>query len=445
MTGFVRLFKNISNIKLLLIIMLLSVVLRLGVDYVISHQERLKYLTEWADDWDYINYSKAIFNGVFLHTQFNTAESKKYYIDEVPPVYPIILSVFYGIVGYDHLKWISFLNILITLVTLYFLYLTGNFMFKGRLSLLPPFLWAIYLNSLVFNWHALKEPFIALFLVLNVYFISRALTNFKYKDVVSLAILNAVFAHMDERYLFMSVLSLVFLLIILKRQNKSHDIIKTTLLFVIISIALFTPWMIRNYQRYDKIVLISPRTTVITDKIFGYKTTDNSLLDLTSRVTPQQVDSIFKGYKLATVDTFSQKNILSAHKQGLTPYQYNLGQKLYYNTVSFWQMFSLRPFMVGTGFKFNSQWGIKYSLIIAFQFSLFLILSLYAFWQGIRKRNIILLFILSILVINTIQHAVLGAGLNRYRTVMDPLIYLAACYTINQFLMRKQTAKQSLV
>ena len=437
---FKSLFK-LSNIQLLLLIMLLSIAIRTYSEYSYIHEMYKIKTVVWVDDWDYINYSKAIFNGIFLHTQFITQESEYYRIDEIPPLYPMILSIFYGIVGYSHLHWIFLLNIFVTLINIYLLYLIASFLYKGKLTLLPAFLWSIYINSLIHTARVLKEPFITLFILLIVYMLCRLLLKFKYRDVGILAMLCAMFSHLDERYLFMSALSLLFVIVILIKQKSKSYIGKAVFLYILISLVLYTPWMIRNYLRYDKIVLITLRTSIITDKIFGYDNSENAIVDLTTNVTAEKVDSIIAGHTLSTVDIVTQKNIVHAGKLGIKPYHYNLTERLLYNTMSFWQLFSLRPFMIGSGYKVNFYWGIKSNIIVIFEFSIFFILSLYAFYQGIRKRQSILIFMFCILLLNTMQHAYLGAGLTRYRSVMDPLIYLAAGYTIYQFISRKQLRK----
>lgn len=400
----------------------------------------------WVDDWDYINYSKAIFNGVFLHSDIDQQESDDYRIDEIPPLYPIILALFFKIVGYSNLHMIIWLNIIVNILIIYLLFLIGRSMIKGNLALLAAFLWSIYIDSLVLTGRVLKEPFITLFILLIVFLIHKLNRNFNYKYIMGLAIVSAVFAHLDERYLFMTGISFIFALVIALRRGGISTIWRSSILYVAMSLIIYTPWMIRNYQRYDKAVLITPRTSFVTDKLFGYKNRGKAIEDLTSYVSPAQVDSIVNGYQLASVDSFTQSNIRTSHRNGLKPHAFNMGEKILYNTTGFWQLFSLKPFLVGSGYKYSFYWGIKHNFFVIIEFTLFLFISLYGFYLGIKRKHLLLLLFLSILLINTIQHVILGAGICRYRSVMDTLIFLAAGYAIEQYFIQyrlKHPAKKN--
>jgi hypothetical protein len=442
MRNWLKLFSKITILQLLLIIILLSAALRFGFGYSYLHNADLKSTKVWVDDWAYIDYSKAIFNGIFLHTNLDASESAQYRLDVAPPLYPIILSIYYGIVGYSHLKMIVFLNILVNILNVILLFLIGKRLFKGKLALVPPFLWAIYYNSLILSGRALKEPFITLFILIISYLILKLWQSFRYRDLLYLSIMNVLIAHLDERYLFMTALSFVFLTIILFNQKIHDHIWRGLLLYILICATLFFPWMNRNYKRYDKIVFITTRTSKITDQIFGYKSNSKAIEDLNSIVSPAQIDSILYGYKLTTVDSITQASILNAHEQGLKPYQYNIGERLYFNMIGFWQVFSVKPIFVGTGYKIVPYWGIRTNALIILEFGIFIPFAIYAFYLGFKRKNLILLFFFSILFINTVQHVLLNAGLNRYRSVMDPLIYLAACFAIEHFYYKKKSEVQ---
>lgn len=422
-----------AQVWVLIGIMTISIIAGLVADQWLKRSPDMQSTIKWVDDWDYINYSKAIFNGIFLHTECDQAESDFYRTDEVPPLYPIILAAFYGVVGYDHLNLIIYFNLLLSIVTIYLIFIVGKRILPEWLALLPPLLWSVYINRLTLIGRALKEPLITIFILLIVYQLIRLKERYSLAGIIGLALTNVLFAHLDERYLYMPVLSLVFVLIILLSQAGWGKAMLRAGLYAGLALLLFLPWQIRNYHRYDRPVLITPRTTLLTDRILGYRNTEAVIADLTSRVSPGQLDSIYQGYIPAGVDTVTQRNIRRAAEAGLRPHYFSLPERIYYNTLGFWQIAAFRPFFTGSGYRFNPGFGLKWNLISIFQFGLFFLLALPAFYLGYKRRNLILIIFFSILSFNTIQHAVLGAGLIRYRAVMDPLVFIAAAYTLQSW------------
>jgi hypothetical protein len=436
-----KLLQSILNTKaiwLLLIIMVFSVVFRYGLYSRFSRSESMQSTMAWVDSWDYVNYSKAIFNGVFLSTDFDAAESEFYRIDEVPPVYPVILAVFYKAAGYDNLKSVILLNLLFNLLIMYLMYVIAKKLTGDKLALLPPLLWGLYINSLILTGQALKEPVITIFLLVIVYLLYSLFINYRHSTVVLLALSNAVFAHLDERYLFMTALSFVVVGGILIKQDKKRLLLGFTILYIVICAIVYTPWQLRNYYRYGRFVLITPRTTLITDPLLGYEQSENVLVDLTTRISPEQIDSIYRGTIPASVDTVAVKSILKGQSYGIRPHYYNIWEKIIYNTMGFWQAIPLKPYFIGSGFKVVTRWAWKWSIMVITGYTIFLLLSIPAFVSGIRQRKFLMILFLLIIVINTLQHAVLGAGIVRYRSVMDPLIYISAAYTMSLFAERLQ-------
>jgi hypothetical protein len=433
-----------SEILLLLAVMSVSMLVRVGLYQRFSRSESMQSTMAWVDSWDYVNYSKAIFNGIFLNTEIDQAESDYYRIDEVPPVYPMILAVFYKVVGYHNLRSVTVLNLLINLLIMYLIYYLAKKLTNSKLALLPALLWGVYINSLVLTGQAIKEPFVTLFILLICLLVYKLLLKPATYHVVLLAIINAVFAHMDERYIFMTVLSLAVVIYIYFLRGDKKQVVRSAAIYTLISTALFIPWQVRNYLRYDRFVLITPRTAMITDPILGYENRESVIADLTAKVTQGQIDSIYRDQKPVSVDSVTANNILKARQYGLRPHYFNIGERIVYNTAGFWQMVPMKPFLVGSGYKIAWKWSLKWSLMVIAGYTIFFFLSLPAFYLAIRKRHFILLFFGAILLVNTLQHAILGAGLVRYRAVMDPLIFIAATYTISQFIQirNKQTQKK---
>lgn len=425
-----RQLKLSSRSWLLLLTMLLSVLARLGADYWLKHSPEMQSTIHWVDDWDYVNYSKSIFSGIFLHTEYDQAESDFYRIDEVPPLYPVILAGFYHIVGYDRLHAIIYFNLLLNVLIIYLIFLVGKRLLPGKLALLPPLVWSVYINSLTLISRALKEPVITLFILLIIYQLIRLKERYRLTSVILLAITNVLFAHLDERYIFMTGLSLVFIYIILLKRSSAGKALGQSGIYLALAILLFLPWQIRNYHRYGRPVLITPRTAVLTDRLLGYRSSGTVIADLTSKLSPEQVDSVYQGYNPVGVDTVIIRNIRRAAESGLRPHYFSLPERVYYNTLGFWQIAAFKPFFTGSGYRFNPRLNLKGNVLSFSVFGLCFILALPAFYLGWKRRNLILSFAFCILLLNTIQHAVLGAGLVRYRAVMDPLIFIAAAYTI---------------
>ena len=221
-------------------------------------------INSWADSREYLWFGQQFANG-----NFNPHWEVENHGLEVAPFVPSLVAIF--ILLFDSPYWpFFFYNCLITSIVVYVLYLLGKNIFNTYVGYLIA-LWAMfYTDYFRFNIQLLKEPTVYLFLPLTVLLTILSIKNReRIIYVIMSSITFSVLIHTDERYLFVAPLFLILFIII--KNISLIKRIKSSLIWLIFCIILALPMIIRNYKVYDEIVLISPQTIQITNKLWKSK------------------------------------------------------------------------------------------------------------------------------------------------------------------------------
>ena len=239
--------------------------------------------------------------------------------------------------------------------------------------------------------------------------------------------------HTDESYI---AYSLPLVLFFFMGDMKLIFKLKKILVFIILTILFSLPWLIRNYIYYGEPVLISIRTTNITnkfidhsDKILLFDHTPNTLY-----LTKIQIDSVQKGLLSIypnTGEPISEEQIKTM-KNGKTPYQFSTIDKLRSRFYFLWMPFKFNAHYRITGYAYEGPWSLKHNIANCLSYTIFLPFVLVGLIFLVRKRRWQEFFLFGgIMVYHSFIHvAFIPYTRDRYRYPIDFIIIMLAIYAI---------------
>lgn len=428
---FPALIKNLISIKLpsfsrkhtVVFIFLLAFAVRLIIGFIGYNNEVWK---GFADDLARERYAtKIIEKGlVFDITDFKSPESI------FAPGIPLVIALGKLLFGNTWLP-IFFVNAFIGAITCLIIFKIGLHFFDQQVALLS-FIWAAYYPSFIrYTSTAGNEPWIVFLFALTVLVSIKAIQSNRINLYTILyAFCFILLAHVDERYVTYSLLFAMFLFL-----GKVDYMLKfkKVLLFIAFSIVFSLPWLIRNYLVYDDIVVISCRTTSITNPIFKHRPelmffdhTPNSLY-----LDSSQIDSVQKGLltKFSTGKAISEGQI-KAMKEGNVPHTFSQYERIISRLYYLWMPYKFKDNYRIDGYNFKQAWSFEHNLISILSYGLllpFAILSIVLLFH--QKRWRVMIIFVSILLYHTLLHVVfIPYTRDRYRHPVDFVIIILGCY-----------------
>jgi len=390
--------------KLLWLLVTLAFLLRLSYTY---YAYSTKGTEGWADDWVYLSYGQQIAEGNWSPSY---AKGTQFMVSG--PAYPMLIAASIRLFGDTY--WPIFLyQITITSLLVLVLFYLGNHIFDRRVGWLLALWGVFYADFTYYNTWLVKETTNFFFLPLSLLFLIKSI---KEKGTIFSLAMSALsyswLIHTDERYLvYAPLLALSFFLI---RPFRFRQAIGWACMWTVVVMILMVPWTIRNYRVFNQVVLISPRTTAITSKIWGDNIMSYEVLD----ADEHQVD----GRK----DYWQAKHQVFYDKYDLKPRRFGRCEKYIRAFINFWQPTYFRPTLIQYGFRFK-KWSLPHNLYGLFGYGLFLPFYLAGIILLIKQKKKLGLFIAAIPIIHSLVHTVMVWPLERYRS---PVVFCVVCIAI---------------
>lgn len=365
------------------------------------------------------------------------------YQNVVGPVLPWLNAFTMLIFGQNYLGLYIVSALGSSLVTFY-TYKTARLFLNKKISLFI----GIWSTFYLFYYYVVPSPgkdiwmsFFTIFLIYNI-ILMYFKGNFTIYNFIWFTITYTISFHLDERFFMFFPILIIFILWYETKGFKKYRV-KFTLIFIILTLVLMTPWTIRNYIKYNKIVLISTRTQLLTDKILGYPETKLPILDFMDPygryyIKDAQIDSIISGKKNYTDGghKISTKQI-EAMKRGKLPHFLSPWERYWINAKKL-----LRPmqFVKGeytkTGYCYYEQslrnrisQFLFYGLMFIFSFPGFYFIYL-------TNRRIFWLFLFIVLIWLLIHTFFVPFTNWRYRLPLDAIFIIVGCYGIVELYMK---------
>ncbi|MBT6994546.1 MAG: hypothetical protein HN952_06275, partial [Candidatus Cloacimonetes bacterium] len=248
--------------------------------------------------------------------------------------------------------------------------------------------------------------------------------------------LFSLLIHMDERFfIYFPVLVICFLFF--DKLNWKNGFRKA-IIFCFTVILLMIPWLIRNYQVYEKPVIITERTSSFTDKIFDYHEKINA--PSKAMKVPLQL------YEAVTDSILSEKTVRSSGSRikgikrgislGYTPHKFSASERYWAEFKEFWRPVRFTAGYVGRGFRFEGpSWSLAHNLSLGLTYGILLPFFLLGCFFIIKYKNKYGIFFIILIITHTFLHVVLMWVRNRYRIPIDALIIIIAFYGLQNAIM----------
>lgn len=437
-------FKN--NKYLAWIFFLLAFIIRAIVALVgYSNQ----YYLQLADDKAYYELSQNVIEqGIFIP---NINNFELFATGVIGPGIGWIGAIIFSLFGESWLP-IFLVSALISSFITFFIYKLGLVLFDRRTAFYAASWSIIYVAFIKYVPGFGKDLWMTLLLLIIIYLY---FTTIKEKGIsIYDILLGFVFSfsiHIDERFLIFAPV-IFFPLVKNKNLNFKSGITKAA---VVMGVTLFLsiPWLIRNYDVYDRVILISTRTNIFTERIFGYE--EKQYFNDYSKwyyLTESQIDSIINNEvqphtdgKLYMHNKITPKNIrggrmptivvpqqVDALKEGYIPHWFSFGETKLMNFINFWQPVDLCYGYYGNGYRFDGKWSLEHNFSIGLTYGILLPFFITGIFFSIKRKPKVALILLSYILIYMFVHVLfIDFTTQRYRLVLDPLIILLSMYSIS--------------
>jgi hypothetical protein len=425
---------NWESRKLMLALLAMGVVIRLGLA-IYAYQTQAH--TKLADDIGYLRYGESVLEQGMLLLDIDRISH--YFIGPVIAYYLALIIVFFGS------NWLAIFiaNALVSSMICYLIYEFCRRYICSQTAVLALFWSIFYIPQIKFIVSAGKGLLLALWVMLLIFYLMKSASDRKLSLLFIISLVFTLLIHTDERYL-MYIFPVVVLVYILPDKQPPGIRLKSAGLLIGFVTLLMIPWLIRNYHVYDKIIILTPRTAHITDRIFGYEQEDyleEAWLDRLY-LDEAQIDSVVAGQK-TRFDNGRPilKEQIAAMKEGNIPYTFSAAEERWSRFKMLWKPVAFKGYYFRGGYRFkqhslkhNLAYGLCYGILIPF-----MIIGFIRFF--IEKRKIFWTFLLILLTHTLIHVLFIPYTQERYRMPVSSLVIIAGIYgmlAVLAFLSRKK-------
>ncbi|MBN1187224.1 MAG: glycosyltransferase family 39 protein [Bacteroidales bacterium] len=407
-------FINENERRTLFILVLLTVILRTVFAYIAYSKTGT---TRWADDFYYINAGTKIAEGNW----FTYTDMRNYLI--VGPVIPLLVSLFIRLFNNFIIPFFAY-NIISTSLMVPVLYLLGKEVFNKKTGWILAIWGIFFIEAFKYSANINKESTLYLFLPLTLLFLIRSINQSeKIKNIIYASLSFAWLIHTDERFfIYLPLFCLGFFLI---KPFRLISFSKLAFVWLFSVLILMLPWSIKNYKIYNQVVILTPRTTVFTSKLWG---------EYISSGVSQLFDEQAK--KEFNVKKFEHGADLIEH-YGLVPREYGKKEAILKAFIHFWQPTFFKPAFIQYGFRIQ-KWSLSHNFASLLFYGIFIPFYVGGIFLMIKRKHFIGIFLAAIPFIHSLMHAFMVWPLERYRSPVTFIIVMIGIFTFVELTMNKR-------
>jgi hypothetical protein len=353
------------------------------------------------------------------------------YYEVVGPVIPWLNALTMLVFGKNYLG-LYIISALGSSLLPFFTYKTARLFLNKKVSTFA----GVYSVFYLFYFHYIPSPgkdiWMAFCLVFLMYLLIKLFVNkeFSYFNYIFFPIIYVISFHLDERFVVFGPFLLFFILY--SETNKFRIFqIKKTLLFSVLVVVLMIPWSIRHYQKYDKVIILTPRTEPYTDKIFGYEPKEEYFSDDFNDVKGRyyihdyQIDSIINGKKAYTDGghqiSYEQRE---AMRKGKRPAPLTGINAFWSRIRTMFEPFQFEGRFERTGYFYYEK-SLRQNIATFLFYGIILIFSFPGFYFLSKINKTIFYLFMGTIIIYTLIHALAIPYTNwRYRLPLDSLFII---------------------
>ncbi|MFP4024606.1 MAG: ArnT family glycosyltransferase [Thiohalospira sp.] len=325
-----------------------------------------------------------------------------------------------------------------------FIYKTARLFLDKKTSLFAG-VWAMfYLFYFYYISSPGKDIWMAFFMIFLLYLLIKLFIKheFNYKNYLLFIFIYVISFHLDERYVIFGPFILLFIL-----YNETFAFkklrIKKSLLFIIFVILLMIPWSVRHYQKYDRVIILTPRTQPYTDKIFGYEPKDeyfgDDFMDIKGRyyIHDYQIDSVINGTKTHTDAGYEiPKDWIEAMREGKRPAPLT-GLEAYWSRIrTMMEPFQIEGRFERTGYYYYEK-SFRHNVATFLFYGIIFLFSIPGFYfLYLKNRQIFFLFLGTIVIYVTLHALTIPYTNWRYRLPLDAIFIIVGWIGITSILKK---------
>ena len=332
----------------------------------------------------------------------------------VGPTLPILVAIFIKLFNDPIIPFFAY-NIIVTSLMVPVLYYLGKELFNKNTAWVLAIWGMFFIEAFKYSPHILKEATLFLFMPLTLLFLIRSVkAENPIRNIIYASLSFTWLIHTDERFFAYFPLFIIFFL--LGKPLRFRNFAKHASLWLFFGFLFILPWGIRNYIVFNQVVILTPRTTAITSKIWG-----SSQTTATRHFSDNDVRSRLIESRKERAHEFEKKH-------GITPYEFGKNEARLKAFQHFWQPTFSNPTYIQYGYR-TQYWSFRHNFVSMLFYGIFLPFYLLGFFLLFRKRNWIGLFVAFIPVIHSFMHAYMVWPLERYRSPITFIVVMIGIWT----------------
>lgn len=378
-------------------------------------------------------------------------ETNHPYYDIVGPMLPWINSLTFLIFGENWLGLFLISSIISAFITV-FVFKTALLILDKGSAIFAAFWSGIYPFFIMYSASAGKDIWLSFFFIWMIYnliimFLKDGFSNNRF--IIFIVVL-AFSILLDER--FAVFVPFIFLFILYQETDKFKRLKLTkSVQFIIILTVLLMPWQIRNYYKYQKIVIVSTRTERITDKFFGYEQRENILdeaytLKSEFYIHDYQLDSVISGSKTITDYGYPIKEEQRyTMADGHLPYAFSPLEAFWSRLQALYKPAQFKGIYQRSGYFYYKR-SLSHNLISLIFYGIILVFLIPGFYLIAKSDRKVVICFGSAIVIYTVIHLLFIPYTNwRYRLPLDTIIIIVGSYGMLRVVKRIISGKMKLI
>lgn len=366
---------------------------------------------------------------------YDTSDS---YSNVVGPVIIWINALTMLVFGKNYLGLYIVTSLGTALVT-FFTYKTARLFLDKRTSLFAGVWSMMYLFYFYYTPDPGKDIWMAFFMIYLIYLLIKLFVKqiFTYRKFLLFILMFVISLHLDERYIIFCPFIVIFILF----NNGPFFSLKNFKIatsFVVLTILLMLPWAIRNYYKYDKIVILTTRTERFTDKLFGYEPNEYFSDDFTSikglyYIPNYQLDSVITGLKTVTDAGYKIPIVqIEAMKNGQLPKPLTGVNAFASRIKTMFEPFQIKGNFEQTGYYYYKK-SVKQNIATFLYYGIIFLFSFPGFYFLYKKNKPVFFLFSSTIIIYALLHALTIPYTNwRYRLPLDAIFIITGCLGMSE-------------
>lgn len=342
------------------------------------------------------------------------------YHSYVYPVYPFLTALSHLITGRNYFV-LEVFQIILSVLTCYFVYLIGKLIFSRKVGLLSSFLVALHPGLIVYSTK-LHELTLVVFLITIIFWLMISLDYAKAYNNIIISIL--IGAGILTRPTFIFFLPAYFLYVWLN-SKRFKCALKTILAVALFSILIILPWTIRNYRIHKRWLFITTNSAEHFWRGNNPAASGSALTeDGCSIIEKSPVEIKEKIYKMTEIEQYD-----FFHKEA---YKFIGSNPGFFIKMTFKKFFYFWWFSPQVGLLYPGLWKIVYMAyygVLLFTFIFGLYASLFKKILSANKDAVV--SVLLFIFLTSLLHALFYVEI-RHRWAVEPLMLIFSAFGLTE-------------